>query len=666
MDGTSSGRARTPNYQREHGMLGALITFGRAGLDAARAAGWTPELARRPQIAALGAWLAEGIEAGDIVDMGTAADRYAISPPGGHCPPIGQAIALMAAAPNLGPVTVADIGANVALMIQARKVEKLAELQSHLDDAMRRGDLAEANRINRKMAAITREDAEKAEARKSSKPPPPETHPPTSTEKPRVIVNDRDPQQVIDDAWRVLSGGDDLDRIYQQEGRVVRVVTGSGGARIQPCGAGELRAMLMQAGIFITRRIGGQGVAVDSMVPPATWIGEAMAALPDRSLPTLTALAHAPYVTASGRIVRAAGYDAESKILLLSDWSDLPAMSVRAALALIDDWLCDFRMTAASDAANARALFLLPFLRPAIAGPTPGHLIEASAPGSGKSLLAKVLLMVGTGAAPKPAPFSDAEEERRKQLAALLGAGRAAILLDNLKGKVDSPTLEGMLTSDIWSDRLLGTMGEVSIPNRAAWVMTANNAELSLDLARRSLRIRLDPGVERPYERTEWRHPDIAGYTTERRRDLIAAAVALIGAWIEGGRPGPGAMLGSYEDWSRVVGGVLACAGVPGWLEDRADLYRNADQAGEEWARFVAAWAERHADAPVNGRQLVQVATNAEVLQGTIGDGGDRSQTTRLGKAISRQRGRIFGLWRIGERGYDMNGALYRLERIVG
>ena len=63
MDGTNSGRARTPNYQREHGMLGALITFGRAGLDAARAAGWTPDLARRPQIAALGAWLAEGIEA---------------------------------------------------------------------------------------------------------------------------------------------------------------------------------------------------------------------------------------------------------------------------------------------------------------------------------------------------------------------------------------------------------------------------------------------------------------------------------------------------------------------------------------------------------------------------------------------------------------------------
>ena len=42
MDGTNSGRARTPNYQREQGILGALITFGRPGLDAARAAGWTP------------------------------------------------------------------------------------------------------------------------------------------------------------------------------------------------------------------------------------------------------------------------------------------------------------------------------------------------------------------------------------------------------------------------------------------------------------------------------------------------------------------------------------------------------------------------------------------------------------------------------------------------
>jgi hypothetical protein len=43
------------------------------------------------------------------------------------------------------------------------------------------------------------------------------------------------------------------------------------------------------------------------------------------------------------------------------------------------------------------------------------------------------------------------------------------------------------------SDRLLGQTRMLVLPNRATWIATANNPQLSLEIARRCIRIRLDP-----------------------------------------------------------------------------------------------------------------------------------------------------------------------------
>ena len=154
-DGKGSGV--TPlGYQREQGILGALLVFGRDALDVARAAGWSPELARRPQIAALGAWLVAEMEAGSVVDIPTAVDRYQQAPPvHPDAPDYGTAILLLTAAPNLGPVTVADIPAHVALVLSAHKAERVAELQVALKVAMQRGDLVEVGKIGARIAAVT-------------------------------------------------------------------------------------------------------------------------------------------------------------------------------------------------------------------------------------------------------------------------------------------------------------------------------------------------------------------------------------------------------------------------------------------------------------------------------------------------------------------------------
>lgn len=150
------GGRGSPSYQHEQGILGALLTFGRPGLEVARAAGWTPELARRPQIAALGAWLVEGIEAGRIVDIPTALGSYQAEPPTHRdAPPYGEAVVLLAAAPNVGPVTVADIPAYVRLVVVARQADRLTELQAALTAAARAGDIEGAAKVGAQIAALT-------------------------------------------------------------------------------------------------------------------------------------------------------------------------------------------------------------------------------------------------------------------------------------------------------------------------------------------------------------------------------------------------------------------------------------------------------------------------------------------------------------------------------
>jgi predicted P-loop ATPase len=152
----NSGHTPTLDYQREQGIIGALLTFGRAGLDAARAAGWSPDLCRRPQIRSLSAWLVDEIEAGRVVDLATAIDRLQLAPSTERdMPDIGIAIQILAVAPNVGPVSIADVAAHVGLVVGAYQADRLAELRVALDVAARAGDMTEVGRVAGRIAALT-------------------------------------------------------------------------------------------------------------------------------------------------------------------------------------------------------------------------------------------------------------------------------------------------------------------------------------------------------------------------------------------------------------------------------------------------------------------------------------------------------------------------------
>jgi hypothetical protein len=255
----------------------------------------------------------------------------------------------------------------------------------------------------------------------------------------------------------------------------------------------------------------------------------------------------------------------------------------------------------------------------------------------------------------------------RKRITAQLRRGTPMVVLDNITGKLDSAALCSALTATEWEDRILGVSEMTApLPNGAVWAATANNPELSLDVARRTVTCRLDPGLERPWERDGFRHPDLRTWTLTHRSELVSAALTLVRLWLVEGAPRlEHPPIGSFEGWAEVMAGVLGMARVPGLLANYRDAYEAASQDVGDWLAFVEAWYEAHGGQPVLVKALHELARQGELLGEILGDDSERSQQTRLGNALAERRGRVFGGYQILAEKRGKHGLPYRL-RVTG
>ena len=127
----------------------------------------------------------------------------------------------------------------------------------------------------------------------------------------------------------------------------------------------------------------------------------------------------------------------------------------------------------------------------------------------------------------------------------------------------------------------------------------------------------------------------------------------LIQNWIAKGKPPGTTSLGAFERWAETIGGILAAADIEGFLGNLERLYTTADAEGAMWRDFVAAWWQTHRDRPCRVSELVELCTAGEFMAPILGDGTERSQSTRLGKALQNARDRVFGDYRLEFAGRD-------------
>jgi hypothetical protein len=471
---------------------------------------------------------------------------------------------------------------------------------------------------------------------------------------PEIEVYNRQQRDISDRAIAALASSNDPPRLFRQSGAPVRLAEDENGrVQIDRLDTISLRAELGRVATWLKTDRSGQ-----KNIPPPRETAEDLLGRGDWFvLPPLTGLITSPCFDADGALIVIPGYHRPSGLLYRPAPGDAPITppplaptneDVEAARSLIvKTILGDFPFNDSASLAHAIALLILPFVREMIRGQTPLHLFDAPTEGTGKGLLADALTIPfkPDGISIRPAPTEEAEW--RKTLTSVLRDAPSHVLFDNINHPLGSAALCAALTAPIWEDRLLGVSADVKLPIRCAWAVTGNNLSITSEIARRSVWIRLDARCERPSQRTGFAIGDLRQWAREHRPRIVEAALTLVQAWIAAGKPVGERTIGSFEAWSRVMGGILHIAGIEGFLDNLHDLYTEADTEGEEWRAFIAVWWEQLGTSEVGVSELFGYAEMLGLLGEQIGSGNDRASRTRFGSLLRSKTDRIYAGKRI-------------------
>jgi hypothetical protein len=257
----------------------------------------------------------------------------------------------------------------------------------------------------------------------------------------------------------------------------------------------------------------------------------------DGGLPIATSVAQTPIVLNDGTVLAGPGLDRRCGIVfritdelmeLLPIREECTAAAVGKAMRfLADEWLCDAACTYADKCILIACA--LTVLERALLPQRPAFFVTAGQRGGGKTTTIHMISMATLGLPASAAAWSPVEEERRKALFAYLGAGLPMLVWDNLaRGTVIScPSIEKALTTEFYSDRVLGVSEIKTVPAYTVQVFTGNNIAPRGDLASRSLIVRL--AVDRPDpENREFQRPDPIEWTDANRGRILASFYTLL------------------------------------------------------------------------------------------------------------------------------------------
>jgi hypothetical protein len=473
----------------------------------------------------------------------------------------------------------------------------------------------------------------------------------------KIVVNNRQLPDVTADAIEALAARNNPPEIFVRAGRLVRVREDENGTpEIQPMDDPHIKGRLARVADYVRTTEKGE-----TKVIPPDWLVKDVGQLPYWPFPSLEAVVEAPIMRPNGTIFDVPGYDSLTRLYYrpgegfdVAPIPEAPTTSdTKSAIRLLDEAVGEFPYEDEASAANTLALMLTPLVRQAVAGPVPLALIDKPQAGTGGSLLAETISIIGSGRTAEMLGAPRDEEEWRKQITAKLAAGATMITVDNVEGALYAPSLARALTARTWTDRVLGRSETVTVSQRATWIATGNNIQLRGDLPRRCYWIRLDARESRPWQRENFKHPDLLGWVAKNRGRLVHALLTLARAWFAAGKPKAQNLprLGSFEAWAETVGGMVAFAGIPGFLGNLAALYDKADAGGAEWEGFLQAWWEElDASKPITVADLTKRINDndalKEALPADLAEAFDKSAgsfSRKLGTALAKRAGTRYG-----------------------
>jgi hypothetical protein len=440
---------------------------------------------------------------------------------------------------------------------------------------------------------------------------------------PKLIIDQANLPTTAKQLARYLSAGGAL---FERGGRVVRVVQGADGARIE---ALTPEGILLEAHKVCRpvedkmRR--GESIREDVTLPlTVARLYQNLGG--DWHLPILKGVCAAPLLSGDGSIECSTNYD-RTRGLWCVGVNAPPILrsptleEAEAALQLIRQTFASFpfadsaRVNAnpgssvdlAKNPGRDESAFLVGLLtaacRPSL-HLAPGLLVRApqlSGSGTGKGLLVHALSEIAFAQKPKAFTSTGQSQELTKRIESALMQSGPIVFLDNCNAeRLISNTLAQIITEGEVVSRVLGQSNMRRLSTNAFIAVTGNAVQISEDLTRRFLAVNLDAKCENPEQR---RFDQNFEALIAANRQVLLGALLTIWRWGRQNRLEPGVALGSFEVWASWCRDPLLALGCDDPAARVADL-KAEDPLRQNIVELFHAWHTIHGSMPVRFSDL--------------------------------------------------------------
>jgi hypothetical protein len=359
-------------------------------------------------------------------------------------------------------------------------------------------------------------------------------------------------------------------------------------------------------------------------------------------LPRIRQLINAPVIApaTNGSTVLGPGYHAHAGGTYVTG-GQVPTLDLEDALPILLEALADFDFASPGDASRAFASLISPALKFGgwIQDDFPLDLAEADQSQSGKTFRFRLIHAIyreTSAAIMKPDGGVGSLDE---SVSRALIAGRPFVLLDNFRGRLDSPILETALrgTGKV-SARALRESADVDA-SVFLWQLSTNGAELTRDLANRSIitRIRKRPD---DYAWAKFPEGGILEHVRAHQPTYLAAVHAVIRAWADQGCPRTDTGGHDFRGWVRSLDYIVQhIAGLPPLLEGHREEQLRTANPTLQWLRDVmrATIADGY-----HGTELTASDLAATSDEHNLDMPGRKGSAESVDQRVGKMLGRVF------------------------
>ena len=338
------------------------------------------------------------------------------------------------------------------------------------------------------------------------------------------------------------------------------------------------------------------------------------------------------------------GYDRDSKILTATETLPYPTNTKpEEGKAFLDDLLKEFPfMDEGRSKAVAVAAMLTMYGLDLMPPRTilPAFKYRGNLPGLGKGLLAQAAMIPVLGYAPTGVKPKD-ETEMRKILFAVAREARPGVFLDNVTGRLASPSLESFITTSMVTGRVLGTSISLNCRKATVVFITGHNCTLNADMARRTLICELFMAGA-PESRKIENHLD-ENRLLELRPQILGSLYALVNQWALAGKPKPSATNPNFVVWSQIIGAIVEHAGFGSVATTTAED-TVADPREVDMFALTEHLHTEHQTEAVKFTDLVSLMREHNLFSDILKSGEtlNKHENTAMGRFLSAQHDRAF------------------------